>query len=97
MKVETAFHNEYSSADLEATLARAEETPSSNTYIIGRIEDAKNREFSRVMLMQDALVLEEDSDFGRANRINHLYTGISRARDELILPLRLREWVEDQI
>jgi len=93
-KIDTAFRNGYSSQDLEATLARGEQLHSADSYIIGRIEDAKNREFSRVMLMPDAMVLDDDSEFGRADRINHLYTAISRARDELMLPVRMRELVE---
>lgn len=93
-KIDTAFRNGYSGQDLEATLAKNEQLSTADSYIIGRIEDAKNREFSRVMLMPDVLSLEDDSESSRADRINHLYTAISRARDELMLPARMRELVE---
>lgn len=97
-KVETAFRNGYGSAELEKAFASSEATlspkPTEDLYIIGGVEDAKNHEFSRVMLMPDALKLEDDSEAARADRINHLYTAISRARDELMLPARLRDLVE---
>ena len=93
-KVETAFRNGYRSEDLERALASSEQTATADCYIIGRIADAKNHEFSRVMLTPDVLLLEDSSSFSEAERINHVYTGISRARDEIMLPEQLRDLLE---
>lgn len=97
-KINKIFQKGYNSLDLDNTLDKQEKyfLPD-NAYVLGRIEDAKNMEFRSVMLMQDSLILNNDSIYEKANLINHIYTGISRAQKELIIPAYLEDWIKENL
>jgi hypothetical protein len=67
-------------------------------YLIGKAESSRNREFDRLMLTPDVidLVGTETMGPGQRARINSiLYVAITRARYELLVPISLREWIEE--
>lgn len=104
-KIHRLFERGYKSNDFETALnfdigLQRELDFSSmalDCYVLGRIEDSKNMEFSRVMLMQDTLSLTGNSKYDKSNLINHIYTGISRATDELIIPAYLEDWIKENL
>jgi hypothetical protein len=65
-------------------------------YALGLVEDARNREFESVMLTPD---VAEQAWGARASAIgasgSAVYVAVTRAQRWLIVPLRLREWIEE--
>jgi len=96
-KIDHLFRRGYNITDLQNAMARAEPRQRPDGYVIGRIEDARNREFSRVLLLSDVLRPAGRSRTDVADYINHIYTGFSRARDEIILPEDITGRVADSL
>lgn len=65
---------------------------------LARVQDVKNREFSRVMVSPELMVAPtaEGGRNERARTLAGLYTACSRARHELIVPGGMLDWVKDQ-
>ena len=95
-QLEHLFKRGYDQAQLRETIEKCR-PPDTDTFIVGRIQDASNREFPRVMLMRDALRLDRHDPESMARTVNTLYTGISRAQNELIIPGELRDWVSSEL
>lgn len=68
------------------------------TLFLARVEDVKNREFSRVMVSPELMVAPSAGGGRneRARTLAGLYTACSRARHELIVPGGMLDWVKDQ-
>ncbi len=93
-KLDTLFRKGYDVSDFERTVNQARAS-GDNVYIVGRIEDAKNMEFDRVALLPDILVLPDNTRGGRVGLINRLYTGLSRAKRQLVIPGYIEDWLAD--
>lgn len=66
-----------------------------NTYALGLIEDAHNREFESVMLapeVADFVWSTESREIAEAG--SAVYVAVTRARRRLLVPERLRHWIE---
>jgi hypothetical protein len=85
-KIDGLFRRGYGMSHLREAMARAEARYHPDIYVIGRIEDARNREFSRVALLSDVLRPEGRTKAEIGHFINCIYTGFSRAKDEIIVP-----------
>ena len=83
-------------ANLRDAMAKAEPGYGPGIYVIGRIDDARNKEFSRVALLSDVL-RSGRTKAESGHYINCIYTGFSRARDESILPEDLEGRIADSI
>lgn len=82
----------FSYTDLDSIL-KASRLSSENSYIVGRVSDCRNIEFNRVVLINDII---ENSDYlngSDGQSVSHIYTGISRAKNELYLPQTIYDWV----
>lgn len=68
------------------------------TLFLARVQDVKNREFSRVMVSPELMVAPTTGGGRneRARTLAGLYTACSRARHELIVPGGMLDWVRDQ-
>lgn len=64
-----------------------------DAYLLAKVEDCKNMEFSRVMLLPDIMQNDDRSIIGRTNALNLVYLGMSRALNELIIPEELEGWI----
>lgn len=65
-------------------------------YALGLIEDARNREFDAVMLapeLIDQVWNAERAALAAAG--SAVYVAVTRARRQLIVPERLRNWIEE--
>lgn len=96
-KIDHLFRRGYGMANLRDAMAKAEPRYGPGIYVIGRIEDARNKEFSRVALLSDVLRSEGRTKAEIGHFINCIYTGFSRARDEIILPEDLEGRIADSI
>jgi hypothetical protein len=85
-KIDGLFRRGYGMTHLQEAMARAEARYHPDYYVIGRIEDARNREFPRVVLLSDVLRPEGRTKAEIGHFINTIYTGLSRAQNEIILP-----------
>lgn len=73
-------------------LGRAIE-PGRGTFLLAKTSDTKNMEFSRVMLLEDLMSIEEDNIVTKSDSINLIYLAASRAIDEIIIPEHLEDWI----
>ena len=96
-KIDHLFRRGYGMANLRDAMAKAEPGYGPGIYVIGRIDDARNKEFSRVALLSDVLRSEGRTKAEIGHFINCIYTGFSRARDEIILPEDLEGRIADSI
>jgi hypothetical protein len=88
------LRNGYSAKDWEKTAAKVTKT-GPRGYALGLIEDVRNREFEAVMLIPE--VVDRAWDAGHAERAavsSAIYVAVTRARRRLIVPQRLRHWIE---
>jgi len=69
---------------------------STSGYALGLISDVRNREFESVMLAPDVLDWARDAGSkARAESVSAVYVAVTRARQRLIVPKRLRSWIEE--
>ncbi len=83
----------YSQQHWERTKATAQKQMSNEVYTISFVETAKNHEFERVFMTENAGFSAKSAgvdDFGPA-----LYLAVTRAQAGLLLPQSVRDWVED--
>ncbi|HEX2100730.1 MAG TPA: hypothetical protein VHF69_08710, partial [Candidatus Synoicihabitans sp.] len=65
-------------------------------FSLGLIEDVRNREFSGVMLAPELVDgAWDESKEGFAAASSAVYVAVTRARHRLIVPQRLRNWLEE--
>lgn len=65
-------------------------------YALGLIEDARNREFDAVMLAPELIDQVWNAERGAlAVAGSAVYVAVTRARHKLIVPERLRNWIEE--
>lgn len=82
-------------ADLEQMLFRSG-TDTTTGYRLGLVSEVRNREFESVMLTPD--LLPQPKSMGGVERgqlLTAIYTGASRAKNEIIVPGYLADWVSD--
>ncbi|WP_020407506.1 hypothetical protein [Hahella ganghwensis] len=96
MKVHKLFDAGYEEKHFQNSLAKAGTGSPETRYLLGRIDDARNQEFERVMIIRSAITIQNSDRQALAETINQLYTGISRAKSELIVPGYLEGWLQDQ-
>jgi hypothetical protein len=92
--IESILQQGYSSSDLERALQSSSGYSYEGHYVLGRFEDAKNQEFSKVCfynLNSNA----PTSETQRAYMINQTYTALSRAKHKLWVPGEIENWIED--
>lgn len=71
-------------------------TDRSSGYRLGLVNEVRNMEFDSVMLAPDLLPQPRPmSDIDRGKLLSLIYTGASRARQEIIVPGYLADWVAD--
>ncbi len=96
-RIDDLFEKGFTHADWERSIAasiqKANAVPA-GAYRIGLIAHAKNWEFDQVMITPE--VVEQDSDQRGAltAQMNQLYTGLSRTRRQLWLPISFQEQLE---
>ncbi|OZG74127.1 hypothetical protein BTA51_03635 [Hahella sp. CCB-MM4] len=96
MKVHKLFEAGYEEKHFQETLSKAGSSDPAKSYMLGRIDDARNLEFDRVMIIRSSDPIQNNDRHHLAETINRLYTGISRAKKELIVPGYLKDWLTDQ-
>ena len=94
-RIDRMLANGYSETDWMRTAARlTDEGP--RRYAVGLIEDVRNREFDAVMLVPDVLDRVWNAQrSGLATTASAIYVAVTRARRRLIVPTRLRSWLEE--
>lgn len=93
-RIERMLRDGYSMAHWNKTRAKFIK-PSAPGYAVGLIEDVRNRDLDAVMLVPeiiDALWNEKRGAYAAASSL--LYVAVTRARHRLIVPERLRHWIE---
>ncbi|PCJ44447.1 MAG: hypothetical protein COA99_06855 [Moraxellaceae bacterium] len=92
------FRKGFTSAQFTQLLSRQTRvyTPDcySDCYYVGLVSESKSKEMSRVMLAPDVFdehILQKKEQ--RTRMLNVIYTGMSRALDEIILPKKESEWL----
>lgn len=94
-RIDRMLRNRYCSKDWMKTSARfVERGP--HGYVLGLIEDVRNREFEAVMLAPEVV----DRVWGAertalAAASSAVYVAVTRAQRRLIVPERLRNWIEE--
>lgn len=94
-KIESLLSKGYDHNDFQRSLMKMQEATSAKIQL-GRVEDAKNLEFESVMIAPDVtaqLKYELPKD-KKAELLSRVYTGITRAKSQIIAPGLLREWLE---
>ena len=76
-------------------LRSATEPPQANTYQIRRVWDCRNIEFERVCLFNDVINNAGTINRNYAQTISHIYTGTSRAQNELYIPALIKDWLDN--
>lgn len=93
--VDRMLRNGYRYENLQEMWSRiAEHSPAG--YSLGRIEDVRNREFDTVMVTPELVDLAwkaEGKEF--AAIVSAVYVAVTRARQRLIAPEGLRDWIEE--
>lgn len=99
-RVDKILKKGYDFTDFDNALNKEVKDSWSNVYIVGRVEDSRNMEFDRVALLDDipsgarsSSVAKSDQD--KSKVVSHIYTGISRAKHELIIPSNLDGWLDE--
>ena len=64
-----------------------------DAYLVARVEDCRNMEFGRVLLLEDVMSIDGELVVNLRNAINLIYLGASRAINEVIIPERLDDWL----
>lgn len=67
---------------------------STTGYALGLIQDVRNREFPAVMLAPDVVDWAQDAR-NLASAGATVYVAVTRAQRRLLIPKRLRNWIED--
>lgn len=81
--------------DLEQLLSRAG-ADTSTGYRLAQVSEVRNREFDSVMLTPDLLPQPKALDGSeRGKLLTGIYIGASRAKNEIIVPGYLADWVSD--
>jgi hypothetical protein len=85
----------YDNKDWTKTFARFSKQ-SVNGTALGLIEDVRNREFDTVMLIPDVVDRAWNTKHAAlAAASSSIYVAITRARRRLLVPARLRSWIEE--
>jgi len=91
--VEKKLQNGYKISDLTATLNKPG-TNVKNSYTLALAEEIGNMEFNSVIIANDLMPERPPKDgYELDRRISTLYTAISRAIQELYLPIDIEEWL----
>jgi hypothetical protein len=94
-KVDRVLEKGYEFTHLMRMLEKEVKDDWDNVYVIGTVSDCRNAEFSRVVLMDDVVENGGFFDYDKSKVVSHIYTGISRAKHELIVPAHLDGWFCD--
>ena len=93
IRIQQMLERGYGYADFEQSLAQ-QSTHAQRAHWLGRVQDAKNQEFERVMLTPQ--LLNKDVTGGReaaAAALSQVYTAATRERYELFVPGHLMDWL----
>lgn len=94
-RIDRMLHNGYQYKDWQKTLEKVTNS-NSLTYLLGRIDDALNHEFETVMVAPDvANQAWQAKQENMAVAGSKVYIAVTRAKHCLILPVGLRNWIED--
>lgn len=94
-KIDQMLGQGYQHKDWGKTLAKFTEN-NSDTYLLGRIEDVRNHEFSVVMVIPEVVSPVWQITPENTGAINSaIYVAVTRAKQQLILPEELRNWTEE--
>jgi hypothetical protein len=92
-RIDKMLRDGYSTKDWQQTAAKLGKRTTSG-YALGSIEDVRNREFPSVMLAPDIVDWVRDTrDIAPA--ASAVYVAVTRAQRRLIIPRRLRSWIEE--
>jgi hypothetical protein len=93
-RIESMLSKEYGLEDWQTALAKSPEHRSAK-YSLGLIEDARNKEFDAVMITPEAVTVAFREDQQSLRKIcSIIYLAVTRARQRLIAPSGLRDWIE---
>jgi hypothetical protein len=92
-RVDDMLRNEYDNDDWLRTSAKFLRREATG-YALGLIADVRNREFASVMLAPDIVDRAWDNR-NVAREASALYVAVTRAQRRLIVPRRLRHWIEE--
>ncbi|HEY6645146.1 AAA family ATPase [Povalibacter sp.] len=94
-RIDRMLKKGYDNKDWSRTAARFVKQ-SGRGSALGLIEDVRNREFDTVMLVPDAVDRAWNTKHGAfAAASSAIYVAVTRARRRLIVPGRLRSWIEE--
>lgn len=79
---------------LNTILRNSTSKPQDDTYLVRRVWDCRNIEFNRVFLLNDVIGKSGVVNDNYAKTISHIYTGISRAKDEIYIPEGIKNWID---
>lgn len=96
-RIEAMLHKGYSRADLDRSLMSVV-TKDKAKYLLGRVDDARNMEFQAVMLTPELLPRPgpRTTKEQLASNVSRLYVGASRAKNHIILPGYMKDWLIDE-
>ena len=92
-RVEHLLKRGYSYADFNAGLNKMVAAQNAS-YLLGQADDSKNMEFDRVMLTPEMFSKVTNRAWLQTS-LSRIYVASSRARNQLIVPGYMRDWVAD--
>lgn len=94
-RIDRMLHNGYRYEDWQRTLGKFTKG-NSLSYSLGRIEDVRNYEFQTVMVIPEVVGLVwQAKPENIATVSSAIYVAVTRAKQCLVLPEGLRNWIED--
>ena len=93
-KIDQMLHKGYRYEDWQKTSANFI-GDNSHSYLLGRIEDVRNREFSAVMVIPEVVSPAWQPTPENIGAVNSaIYVAVTRVKECLIVPEELRSWIE---
>lgn len=94
-RIERMIKNGYSAEDWARTLERVTQRAGGG-FAVGLVDDVRNQEFDAVMLTPElADHVKDAKSTDRAAVCSAVYVAVTRARRRLMMPERLRNWIEE--
>lgn len=96
-RIESMLRKGYTRTQLDASLMNIVPLAKAK-YLLGRVDDARNLEFQSVMLTPELIPRGSTlrNDHFLASAVSRLYVGASRAKNRIILPGYMMDWLKDQ-
>ena len=93
--LESGFQAKHLEALYDSHQKLSDNDPARDVYIIGRFEDAKNREYDKVYYYSPLEFQRANNKAQLSYMINQTYTALTRAKYQLWIPGELDNWMDD--